>query len=63
MNYRKPVPIDAPIDLRARVAEFTERKAIVACTVTCRGVVCAEAQVVAVRMPVPQPADREAASA
>lgn len=50
VNYRKPVPIDAPIDLRARVAEFGERKAIVLCTVTCRGIVCAEAQVVAVRM-------------
>jgi acyl-coenzyme A thioesterase PaaI-like protein len=50
VNFRKPVPIDAPIDLRARVAEFGERKAIVLCTVTCRGVVCAEAQLVAVRM-------------
>lgn len=50
VNYRKPVPIDKAIDLRARVLEFGERKAIVQCKVTCQGVVCAEAEVVAVRM-------------
>lgn len=51
VNYRKPVPIDGAVDLRARVVEFGERKAVVKCTVTCRGVVCAEAELVAVRMP------------
>lgn len=56
VNYRKPVPIDKAIDLRARVVEFGERKAIVHCKVSSRGILCAEAEVVAVRMPVPQPA-------
>lgn len=51
VNFRKPVPIDAAIELRARVAEFGERKAIVRCSVTCRGVLAAEAELVAVRMP------------
>jgi acyl-CoA thioesterase FadM len=50
VNYRKPVPIDKAIDLRARVVEFGERKAIVHCKVSCQGILCAEAEVVAVRM-------------
>lgn len=50
VNYRKPVPIDSAVELRARVSESSERKAIVECTVTCRGVVCADARLVAVRM-------------
>lgn len=56
VNYRKPVPIGNAIDLRARVTEFGERKAIVHCKVSSQGILCAEAEVVAVRMPVPQPA-------
>ena len=56
VNYRKPVPIDEAIDLRARVVEFSERKALVQCKVSCRGLVCADAEVVAVRMPASQPA-------
>jgi hypothetical protein len=49
------VPIDHAIDLRARVVDFGERKAIVQCKVSSRGVLCAEAELVAVRMPVSQP--------
>ena len=55
VNYRKPVPIGNAVDLRARVVEFGERKAIVTCSVSSTGMLCAEAQVVAVRMPVLQP--------
>jgi len=33
------------------VADFSERKAIVKCTVSSRGLACAEAEVIAVRMP------------
>lgn len=51
VDFRKPVPIDGEVDLRARVKEFSERKALVACTVTSGGIVCAEAEVLAVRMP------------
>lgn len=51
VNYRKPAPIDGAIELRARVAEFGERKALVKCSVTAKGLLCAEAEVVAVRAP------------
>jgi acyl-coenzyme A thioesterase PaaI-like protein len=50
VSYRKPVPIDQAIDLRARVVQFAERKAVVKCKVSSQGVVCAEAEVVAVRV-------------
>lgn len=50
INYRKPVPIEQPIQLRARVVEYGERKAIVKCTVVADGVLCADAELVAVRM-------------
>ena len=56
VNYRKPVPIDQAIDLRARVVECGERKSLVQCKVSSRGILCADAEVVAVRMTVPQPA-------
>lgn len=56
VNFRKPVAIGNAIDLRARVTEFGERKAIVQCKVSSQGILCAKAEVVAVRMPVPQPA-------
>ncbi|HVL37218.1 MAG TPA: PaaI family thioesterase [Burkholderiales bacterium] len=48
VNYRKPVPIGDAVDLRARVREFSERKALVECRVSCRGELCAEADVIAV---------------
>ena len=50
VNYRKPVPIDSAIELRARVVEFGERKALVKCLVTAKGVPCADADMVAVRI-------------
>lgn len=53
INYRKPVPIDHAIELRARVVEFGDRKAVVTCTVTCKGDTCADAQLIAVRMRIP----------
>jgi acyl-coenzyme A thioesterase PaaI-like protein len=59
VNYRKPVPIDSAIELRARVTDFGERKAIVSCTATCNGVVCADAEVVAVRMATAAPQRRK----
>jgi acyl-coenzyme A thioesterase PaaI-like protein len=49
INYRKPVPIEQPIQLRAHVVESGERKAIVKCTVVTDGVLCADAELVAVR--------------
>lgn len=48
IDYRKPVPIEQAIELRARETEFSGRKSRVRCIVSSRGVVCAEAEVVAV---------------
>ena len=48
VNFRKPVAIDQAIELRARVDEHGDRKSVVKCTVSSRGVLCADAQVVAV---------------
>jgi acyl-coenzyme A thioesterase PaaI-like protein len=50
VSFRKPVPIDSAVELRARVVEFGERKARVTCSVTAKAVLCAEAEVVAVRI-------------
>lgn len=50
ISYRKPVPIDQAIELRARVVDFTERKSVVKCTVASRGTLCAEASLIAVRI-------------
>jgi acyl-coenzyme A thioesterase PaaI-like protein len=53
VNYRKPVPIDRPVELRARVTEFAERKSLVSCSVLCDGTLSAEAEVLAVRAQMP----------
>lgn len=51
VDYRRPTPIDATLEVRARVAEMKGRKAIVTSTLSADGVVCAEGEVVAVQMP------------
>jgi acyl-coenzyme A thioesterase PaaI-like protein len=51
VQYLKPAPIRAPLRLRAQVAQATERKTIVTCTVEAESERCAEAEVVAVRVP------------
>lgn len=50
IDYIKPVSIDDEIELRAAVVERSERKSIVACRVIQRGVECAKAEVVTVRI-------------
>ena len=51
VNYLKPTPIDQPVELRAVIDEFTDKKTIVKCTVTSQGEVTAEGEVIAVRVP------------
>jgi acyl-CoA thioesterase FadM len=51
VDYLKPTPIDAPMELRAKVEEIKGRKVIVAVTVSSKGQVCARGQVVAVQIP------------
>ena len=51
VTYRRPTPIAAPVELRARVEEMTERKTRVGCRLLSGGEECARAEVVAVRVP------------
>jgi acyl-coenzyme A thioesterase PaaI-like protein len=51
VNYRKPVPIAQSLELRARPAEFAERKVTVKCEVLSAGALVADAEVLAVQVP------------
>ena len=51
VNFKNPTPIDQPVDLRATIAECTEKKAIVLCSVSSGGIVTAEGEVFAIRVP------------
>ncbi|MEM8816155.1 MAG: PaaI family thioesterase [Pseudomonadota bacterium] len=51
VSYLKPTPIDAPVEMTARVVESSERKAVVHTSLASGGTVTAEAQVIAVRVP------------
>ncbi len=51
VDYLKPTPLGPELEIRARIKEATERKAIVEVTLAAAGVVTARGEVVAVRMP------------
>jgi acyl-coenzyme A thioesterase PaaI-like protein len=51
VDYLKPTPIDAPMELRARVEEIKGRKVTVSVTVSSKGQLCARGRVVAVQLP------------
>ena len=51
VDYLRPTPIDAELELRGVVKEIKERKVVVGVSVSARGEVCARGEVVAVRMP------------
>ncbi len=51
VDYLKPTPIDAPLELRGKIEEIKGRKVVVAITVTSKGEICARGKVVAVQMP------------
>jgi acyl-coenzyme A thioesterase PaaI-like protein len=51
VEYLKPTPLGPELEVRARVIEAGERKAVVTATVSAGGVVTARGEVVAVRMP------------
>ncbi len=51
IDYLAPVPIAAPVELRARVRESKGRKRIVECTLGSGGRACAQAEVVAIEVP------------
>jgi acyl-CoA thioesterase FadM len=50
VTYLKPVPIDASVELTARISERMARKSRLECDVTARGELCARAEVVAIRL-------------
>jgi acyl-coenzyme A thioesterase PaaI-like protein len=51
VDYLRPTPIDAELEIRGVIKELKERKVVVAATVSARGEVCARGEVIAVRMP------------
>ncbi|MBI3975949.1 MAG: PaaI family thioesterase [Armatimonadetes bacterium] len=51
VRYRKPAPLDRPLQVRARIAEVKDQKTIVATTVAADGEECATGEVVAIRVP------------
>lgn len=50
VDYLRPTPIDAPMELRGKIKEIKGRKVIVSITVSSKGEVCARGEVVAVQM-------------
>jgi acyl-coenzyme A thioesterase PaaI-like protein len=51
VDYLAPTPIDAVVELRARIRERNGRKRIVECTVFAGGKPCARAEVLAIEVP------------
>lgn len=50
INYRRPTPLGKPLSLRASLKKQEGRKMLVHCTVSCENELCAEADVLAVRI-------------
>ncbi|NVK40021.1 MAG: PaaI family thioesterase [Oceanospirillaceae bacterium] len=50
ISYRAPAPIDAELELKARIDEISERKTILSCSLGANGRSFADARVVAVRV-------------
>jgi acyl-coenzyme A thioesterase PaaI-like protein len=51
VDYLRPAPLGAPLEVRARVQEIKGRKVAVAATVLAKEEVCAQGEVIAVQMP------------
>jgi acyl-coenzyme A thioesterase PaaI-like protein len=51
VEYLKPTPLGPELEIRGRVTERSERKAIVAVTISAGGTVTVKAEAVAVRIP------------
>ena len=51
VDYLRPTPIDAPMELRGKVRQIKGRKVIVEITLSSKGQVCARGEVVAVQLP------------
>jgi len=53
VDYLRPTPIDAPMELRAQIKEIKARKVVVSVTLTSRDQLCARGEVVAVQLTKP----------
>ena len=51
VDYLKPTPLDAELELRGAIEEQKERKVIVAVTLSAEGELCAKGRVIAVLIP------------
>lgn len=51
VDYLRPTPIDATLELRGRVKQIKARKVVVSVTLSAKGQMCARGEVVAVQMP------------
>ena len=51
VDYLRPTPLGAPLELRATVKEVKGRKVVVSTTLSAGGEVCARGEVVAVQVP------------
>ena len=51
VDYLRPTPLDAQLEVRGRVKEIKGKKVIVEATLSAHGEVCARGEVVAVKMP------------
>lgn len=51
VDFLKPTPLDARLELRGTIVEITPRKVISEITVSANGVVCSRGKVVAVQLP------------
>lgn len=51
VDYLKPTPLDAVLEIRGRVKEVKGRKVVVVSTLLAGGVACARGEVVAVQVP------------
>ena len=51
VSYKKPVPIDTEVELKAEVVTVSDKKTVVNCELLANGEVCAQAVVTAVRVP------------
>lgn len=50
VEYLAPTPMDSPVELRARIVELTEKKAVVNCSLLSGGKETARGEVIGVRM-------------
>lgn len=51
VNYLRPTPMGASLEIRGRVKEIKGRKVVVTATLSANGEVCAEGEIIAVEMP------------